>query len=558
MSTWRRRIRRVAKAGIGLGVAVAVLHLILVVLVWHWAAKPPVLVDSPAILARTNEMRGGRLCLGRNWLERRDGLPVLYLTGTPFEMGYANGKLTQAMIHRQEATMLELLRQVAPSRYVQFLLKCFVTYKNRHLADHIPAAYRMEMYGMVRGCPDPHPEVGPAFHRVLNYHAAQDISYLMMNSPWLRGGCTGFAAWGTQTRDGHLLVGRNFDWEAASVFDEDRLMVVCEPSEGLAFVSLAWAGMVGCVSAMNREGLGVFVNAAPSALPGRAATPTCIVVRDTVQHARTIAEATEIIRGHPVFVSALFLVASRADQRAVVIEKTPDQTRVREADGASWVVSANHYETTSLTNTAVNQQYLRAFSSRSRHERLVELVVGATGTMDVGGVVEILRDRKLPGGRFAGNGHRGALNGLLATHSVAMDLSAGLFWAASPPHQVGRFIPFDGVDFERRFPERVVGEDAIVATGEYGRYGKAQARLKEGWAALKRGQATVALACAQGAEGDNPGFYENAWLRAESLEALGRRGEARAACEAALGGDPALGHERRRLEQLRERLAATP
>ena len=98
---------------------------------------------------------------------------------------------------------------------------------------------------------------------------------MLMNSPLLRRGCTAFAAWGGQTADRHLLVGRNFDWEAAPVFDEDRIVIICEPDNGIPFVSLSWAGMVGCVSGMNRAGLGVMVNGAPSNLPDSAATPTC-------------------------------------------------------------------------------------------------------------------------------------------------------------------------------------------------------------------------------------------------------------------------------------------
>jgi len=44
----------------------------------------------------------------------------------------------------------------------------------------------------------------------------------MMNSPR----CAEvhrLAAWGAETRDGHLLGGRNFDWEPAPIFDEERV-----------------------------------------------------------------------------------------------------------------------------------------------------------------------------------------------------------------------------------------------------------------------------------------------------------------------------------------------
>lgn len=551
MNTWRRRLRWLLWTALGLTFLLVVTYLVMLGLMWHWVAKPPVLAGQSSISGLTNEVRGGRVCLGRNWLERRDGLPLLYLTGTPFEIGYANAALTQQMIRRQEDTILDLLRSVAPYRWEQFLLKFFVTYKNRHLQEHIPAAYQMEMLGMTRGCPDPHPEVGPAFHRVLNYHAAQDISYMMMNSPLLRGGCTGFAAWSAETRGGHLLVGRNFDWEASPVFDEDRIVIVCEPDEGIPFISLAWAGMAGCVSAMNREGLAIFVNGAPSRLPGDVATPTCIVARDVVQHARTIDEAKEIIRRHQVFVSAMFLVASRREGRAVVIEKTPEQMAAREPGDEPWIVCANHYMTGALTNEAVNLRYVQVDTSLPRYARMEELLKREAGSLDAPRAVSMLRDRRLPGDRAAGNGHRGALNPLIATHSVVMDLTDGFFWAARPPHQLGRFIAFDLKNVERPLPERTVAEDTLLTDGEYKRYLAAHARLEAGWAALKQGRAGQALECSQQAEAANPGFYRNAWLRAESLLALGRRQEVTAACDAALGGQPALGNERARIEKVR-------
>ena len=183
MSKWQRRRRRLLRSALGLAGLLLAAYLVLLGLMWHWVAKPPVLTEEPAITRLTNEVRGGRAWLGRNWLERREGLPVLYLRGTPFEIGYANAALTAPMIRRQEDAVLELMHRVAPYRWTQFLLKFLVTYKNRHLQENIPAAYQMEILGMTRGCPDPHPEVGPAFHRVLNYHAAQDISYMLMNSP---------------------------------------------------------------------------------------------------------------------------------------------------------------------------------------------------------------------------------------------------------------------------------------------------------------------------------------------------------------------------------------
>ena len=71
-------------------------------------------------------------------------------------------------------------------------------------------------------------------------------------------------------------------------------MILCEPDEGIPFVSLAWAGMVGVVSGMNRAGVSVTVNGAPSDLPREVGTPAALVARDIMQHAHNLAEATPI------------------------------------------------------------------------------------------------------------------------------------------------------------------------------------------------------------------------------------------------------------------------
>lgn len=94
-----------------------------------------------------------------------------------------------------------------------------------------------------------------------------------------------------------------------------------------------------------------------------------------------------------------------------------------------------------------------------------------------------MRDRNLPGGKFPGNGHRSTLNALIATHSTVMDLTAGIFWAASPPHQLGRFVAFDVNDFDRELPALAVPADAMLASGEYD---QAARRTNPSWRAFAR------------------------------------------------------------------------
>lgn len=519
-------------------------------LLQKWTARPPPLPSDTAIMALKPETRDGKVWLGRSWAGRREGLPVVCLKGSPLEIGYAHGVLLQQQMHTLENEFLQMIHVYVPQHWKVAVLKNYVIFRNRHLTGYVPLDYRMEIYGTTLGCRDIHPEEGSFYNRMLNYHAAHDVSYMMIDNPLIsRAGCTSFGAWGGATENGHLLSGRNFDWEAAEVFSRDRVVVMCEPDEGISFISLSWAGMAGVVSGMNRAGVSVTINGAPSSLPRQTATPVAMVARDILQHAHNLAEALDILRGAKVFVSSLWLVGSRADGRFVVVEKTPALTHVREPEG-DWIVCANHFQTPGLRDDLRNRNYADEATSVSRQARLTELIQQRPGAISVPQAAEWLRDRTLPGGAFAGNGHRAALNAFIATHATVMDLTEGIFWAALPPNQLGKFVAFDVNDFDYELPERSVAEDAILASGEYEKARQAQKCLGDGQRALKSNDAQTALASAEKAEALNPGFYQNAALHGRALLALGRNEEAAKIFGSALGLSPAFVTERQQLEDL--------
>lgn len=545
MKWWRRIL-------FGAGVVVLALWLGGRLLLNSWFAKPPPLpADAATVLQRTVVEHDGKRWVGRCWLGEREGLSVLYLTGTPFEMGYANGLLARDRIHRLEDAAINLAHHYIPHAWALELVKDYVVYRNRHLPEFVAMRYQIELLGMIRGCPDIHPEIGPYFARVLNYHAAHDISYMLIDNPLVSaGGCTAFGAWGAATAGGHLVTGRNFDWEADPVFDRERLVEMCEPDEGIPFISLSWAGMVGVVSGMNRAGVSVTLNGAPSELPREVGTPAALVARDILQRAHDLTEATTILRESHVFVSTLWLVGSRVDGKCIVVEKTPEATHVREAGGGDEIVCANHFLTDGLKDVPRNVKFTTESTSAARYARLSELLEGSRGKLTIPRTVEILRDRNLVGGTFAGDGHRSSLNSFIATHSTAMDLTDGLFWAAESPHQLGKFVAFDVNDFAREFPQQTVPADPVLTSNEFARYEQARKCLGDAQRALKQGDPATALGLAEQAESLNPGFYQNAALKGRALLALGRQHDATHAFTTALAGKPAFAKERQELESL--------
>lgn len=522
-----------------------------ILIVRHCIAKPPPLPADVSIMSLKPETRDGKTWLGKSWVGQREGLTVVYLKGSPFEIGYADGVLMQGKMHALENGFLEMIQGYVPQHWVMELLKNYVIYRNRHLGDFVPLDYRTEIYATTLGCPDIHPEEGDFYNRLLNYHAAHDVSYLMIDNPFIsaRAGCTAFGAWGGATANGHLITGRNFDWEAAEVFSRDRVLEMCEPDNGIPFISLSWAGMAGVVSGMNRAGVSVTVNGAPSKLPGTTATPVAMVARDVMEKAHNLDEALKILRDAKVFVSTLWLVGSRADGKCVVVEKTPATTNVREPAGDS-IVCPNHFETAGLKDDARNTNYMAEATSVSREKRMSELLQQSHGMIDAAQSANILRDRKLPGGIFAGDGNRATLNAFIATHATVMDLSAGIFWAASPPNQLGKFVAFDVSDFSKVLSDKTIPADAALADGEYEKTEQAKQFLVDGNRALRNKNAQTAIDLTVLAESHNPGFYQNAMLRGRALLALSRNREAAQSFETALAEHPAFLKEQQQIEEL--------
>lgn len=544
MKRWLKRIL------LGTVVLVLVGWILAGALLNHWTAKPPPLPADVSVMQLNPTTREGRTWLGQSWVTRREGLLVVRLKGAPFDMGYASGVLLPEQIHALENEFLTMVKGYVPQTWKLNLLKSYVIYRNRNLSEFVPLDYQSQIHGATLGCPDTHPELGDYYNRLLNYHAAHDISYMMIDNPLVSPvGCTAFGAWGQATENGRLITGRNFDWEAAEVFSRDRVVILCEPDNGIPFASLAWAGMTGVVSGMNRAGVSITINGAPSSLPSETATPVAMVGRDVLQKARNLDEALSIIRDSKVFVSTLWLVGSRADGRFVVVEKTPTQTVVLEPKNDT-IVCANHFEAVELNTDQRNQNYLTDGTSGSRHARMTELLDGTTGRLNPALAAELLRDRKLPGGQFAGNGHRATLNAFIATHATVMDLSTGIFWAASPPNQLGQFVAFDVNDFDRELPQLTVSADAVMAGGEFERTQKARQCLVEARRSLKDQDAAAALKQSDQAELLNPGYYENAALRGRALLALGQSEAAASAFKAALDARPAFQHEQAELETL--------
>jgi hypothetical protein len=237
-----------------------------------------------------------------------------------------------------------------------------------------------------------------------------------------------------------------------------------------------------------------------------------------------------------------------------VVERTPARCAVRRLEG-DLLLQTNHFETPELAGDPGNQAYLAEGTSAARHARLDELLRAGPAPLDAAAAVAILRDRRGPGGAPRALGHRGTIDGLVATHAVVADLTAGVVWVSRGPCALGAFEAhaLEGFGAPAAPP---VPADPLLATGAWERVLRARAAAEAARAELaggrplpdaRAGELRQALAL-------EPLDPELLLLLGRDALVRGRQDEARALLSRAEAAAPPFLHQRRELEACLEAL----
>jgi predicted choloylglycine hydrolase len=401
----------------------------------------------------------------------------MYVEGKPFEMGVMNGLLTKDLIYIQEKAFVNEIKKMIPSdKYLKFL-KYFVAWFNRNIDKYVEKEYQLEILGVSQSVSDEFSDVGPAYQRILNYHAAHDIGHALQNLNMV--GCTSFAAWGGASEDSSLIIGRNFDFYVGDDFSKNKIVCFCNPDKGYKFMYVTWGGMIGVVSGMNEKGVTVTLNAAPSKWPLGSKTPISILARNILQYAKNINEAYLIAKSHKTFVSESILVGSAEDKKAVIIEKSPDNSNMV-VSKSDHIICTNHFQSDTSGSGFYNAINLRNSSSLYRYKRVEELMK-RNPKLNYKIAADILRNQKGLYDKNIGMGNEKAINQLIAHHSIIFNPTKLLVWVSSNPYQLGEYCAYDlkkifkedaGMkkDIEISEPELSIPADTFLLSDEYKKF----------------------------------------------------------------------------------------
>lgn len=460
-----------------LKVLIFFLILLLAFGVWVYVVSdfdPPKVNNTSADSLTRKHVDGSLYTIGDNWIKKNDyGLYEMYVSGTPYELGAKNGKLSSEQIVAQEVAFTDQIKQMIPSdSYLKFL-KYVIGFINRDLPDHVIQPYKEEIYGISKSASDSFNWIGDNYDRILNYHAAHDIGHALQNMMLV--GCTSFGAWGNKTEDGSMLLGRNFDFWVGDKFAENKIVAFYNPDKGNKFAFITWGGFTGVVSGMNEAGLTVTINAAKSSIPKSAATPVSLLAREVLQFATTIDEAIALAEKREMFVSESFLVGSAKDGKAVIIEKTPKKLAVYDPQQDN-IQCTNHYQSKDFEQQELNVKQKANSASVYRYKRLQELMQ-SNYPLTPNKVASILRDRKGVNGTDIGVGNEKAINQMIAHHSVIFQPDSLRMWVSTNSWQLGAYICYDlreifdlnGLDKDTIIMDttNTIQADSFLLTAEY-------------------------------------------------------------------------------------------
>jgi len=411
--------------------------------------SPPEVTDKSALHDKREQLGYDFYALKNNRFRKSEsGLWELYVEGEAFERGVYNGKLTAELVKKQEDAFVEEIKKMIPSKNFLKFLKYMTAWFNRNMDEYVPEEYLKEIYGVSESASKEYEYIGSNYERILNYHAAHDIGHALKNLTKV--GCTSFSCNNEKSVDGHLIIGRNFDFYVGDKFAEDKIVTFYKPNNGFKFVEITWGGFIGTVSGMNDQGLTVTLNAAKSEIPFSSADPISLIAREILQYASNINEAFQIAKNRKAFVAEAIMIGSKNNNATAIIEITPNDCFLYCPD-EDLIIGPNHFQSDELKETKLNKENIRESSSMYRYNRVSDLI-NPFDKIDYLDAADILRNKKGINDADIGMGNEKNICQLISHHSIIFKPDDLKFWISTNPYQLGKYVCYDLDSVFAKFP----------------------------------------------------------------------------------------------------------
>lgn len=258
----------------------------------------------------TNIQKMDSLLLEGARLEVEDGVRILYVNGSYYEMGYQHGFLLKDEVHENMRAMLDYIDDV--SSY-EAMLDIW-----NETESYVPDCYIEEMQGIVDGA-------GVSFEVVAVCYML--VLYIDMQ-------CFTYAAWSNATIDGKLYHVRSLDFAliikdplTGKYIQENSLLIVRSPEDGLKSLVPSIAGGINFYQGVNEKQISIGVEVCWSSDETLKGVPVVFKVQKILDTAETIGEAVEILTNNNTL-GWNFIVSDGSEKIAYAVEITANYTYV--------------------------------------------------------------------------------------------------------------------------------------------------------------------------------------------------------------------------------------
>ncbi|KLO21448.1 MULTISPECIES: C45 family autoproteolytic acyltransferase/hydolase [unclassified Marinitoga] len=258
-------------------------------------------------------------------LKKVGNIKIVYLSGTPSEVGYHHGLALKNEINKMKNYLEEEMRNR------NFFEKIIIRYTMKNYFRNTPSKYKEEMAAVARAS---NVDLDTIF--LLNIY--DEIFNLY--------GCTNIAVWGEKTVNNEIIHGRNLDYFLSNKLWDQNVLFVYNINDGNNFVSLTWPGIVGVLSGINEKGISLGSMTSESDYQSSKGISTGILYRIIMENAENISDVENILRKNKRTIGNNLMVSSRKDNKAVVFEF--DSKNFEKIESREMLVSTNHF--TALKN----------------------------------------------------------------------------------------------------------------------------------------------------------------------------------------------------------------
>jgi len=205
-------------------------------------------------------------------------------------------------------------------------------------------------------------------------------------------GCTNLAVMPSYTRNGSLIVARNYDWYYYSKEWRELRRIAPEGAFRSLSVTHHWAGSP---DGINARGLGVFLAVLPRQEPIGPGLQWHLVTDILLDTCQDVAEACDFIATVPHLSAFNYLVAD-AQGQAAVAEVLPTGVTMREPDDG-FILATNHLPGREVPEEKLSSEDARRQRrSLRRYRRAREVMRAKQGQVDEGMIKDLLGEHEAP------------------------------------------------------------------------------------------------------------------------------------------------------------------